>query len=98
MGSLLNSKSPGLDGLSYEVYVLLFPDMKEELLTVFNCILQRKRLMGSMGRGFIQLLPKVAGVPISCSITAPAPLYGGTEDPQVPLTPTAETASDPCPM
>ena len=61
--SLPTGKSPGLDGLSYEFYVAVFPIIKVVLLEVLQCILDQGDLTASMKKGVTRLLPKVDGVP-----------------------------------
>ena len=57
------NKSPGLDGLSYELYQETFQIIKEDLLEVFLCQLHRKRIIDSNREGVTRLAPKVDGVP-----------------------------------
>ena len=58
-----HNKSPGLDGLSYELYQKTFPIIKEDLLAVYRCQLSRKKLIKSNKEGVTRLAPKVEGVP-----------------------------------
>ena len=58
-----HNKSPGLDGLSYELYQKTFPIIKEDLLAVYRCQLNRKKLIKSNKEGVTRLAPKVEGVP-----------------------------------
>ena len=61
--SCAHNKSPGLDGLSYELYQETFSIIKEELLKVYQCQLERKRIIESNIEGVTRLGPKVDGVP-----------------------------------
>ena len=58
-----HNKSPGLDGLSYELYQETFPIIKEDLLEVYKCQLSRKRIIDSNTEGVTRLAPKVDGIP-----------------------------------
>ena len=58
-----NNKSPGLDGLCYELYKKTWPLIKDDLLSVFQCQLGRKRLLASNKEGVTRLCSKVEGVP-----------------------------------
>ena len=58
-----NNKSPGLDGLSYEFYKLTLNLIQDDLLAVFQCQLDRKRIVNSNKEGVTRLGPKVDGVP-----------------------------------
>ena len=58
-----HNKSPGLDGLSYELYQKTFPIIKEDLLAVYRCQLSRNKLIKSNKEGVTRLAPKVEGVP-----------------------------------
>ena len=58
-----NNKSPGLDGLSYELYKSTWSTIKHDLLRVFNCQLQKKSMICSNREGVTRLVPKVDGVP-----------------------------------
>ena len=49
--SCAHNKSPGLDGLGYELYQETFSIIKEDLLKVFQCQLERKRIIESIQRG-----------------------------------------------
>ena len=57
------NKSPGLDGLSYEFYQKTFQIIKEDLLEIYRCQLNRKLLIKSNKEGVTRLAPKVDGVP-----------------------------------
>ena len=58
-----NNMSPGLDGLSYEFYKVTLDLIQEELLEVFQCQLDRQRIVKSNKEGVTRLGPKVEGVP-----------------------------------
>ena len=58
-----HNKSPGLDGLSYELYQKTFPIIKEDFLAVYRCQLSRNKLIKSNKEGVTRLAPKVEGVP-----------------------------------
>ena len=63
VGECDHNKSPGLDGLCYEFYQETFPIIKNELLQVLQCQLDRKRIIESNKDGVTRLAPKVNGVP-----------------------------------
>ena len=63
VGGCDHNKSPGLDGLSYEFYQETFPIIKNDLLEVLQCQLDRTRLIESNKDGVTRLAPKVSGVP-----------------------------------
>ena len=58
-----NNRSPGLDGLSYEIYKTTFDLIQDELLEVFQCQLNRKKIVDSNTEGVTRLAPKVDGIP-----------------------------------
>jgi len=62
------SKSPGLDGLSYELYKAVLPLVGPSLLAAFNHMLARGELGPSLCAGVVRLLPKVAGVPTAAQL------------------------------
>jgi hypothetical protein len=57
------AKSPGLDGLSYELYKMCFHIIGPALLEAFNDMLAAVELPPAFCKGVVRLLPKVAGVP-----------------------------------
>ena len=57
------NKSPGLDGLTYEFYQATFDVIKNDLLSVFQCQLERRKIVDSNIEGVTRLGPKVDGVP-----------------------------------
>ena len=61
-------KSPGLDGLSYELYKATFTEVGPPLLDAFNAMLAEGLLTASLRRGAVRLLPKVAGVPMASQL------------------------------
>ena len=58
-----NNKSPGLDGISYEFYKVTMDLIENDLLQVFQCQLDRRRIVDSNTEGVTRLGPKVEGVP-----------------------------------
>ncbi len=56
------SKSPSLDGLSYEFYKATFPEVGPSLLAAFNAMLAEGLLPASFRQG-LRLIPQVRGVP-----------------------------------
>ena len=58
-----HNKSPGLDGLCYEFYQETFQIIKEDLLKVFQCQLNRRKLIDSNREGVTRLTPKVDTTP-----------------------------------
>ena len=63
LASCDRSKSPGSDGLTYEFYLKVEPLIGDQLIAIFNRILERERLPESMRQGTTVLIPKVTGVP-----------------------------------
>ncbi len=61
-------KSPGLDGLSYELYKATFQEVGPPLLDAFNAMLDEGILTASLRQGVVRLLPKVAGVPMASQL------------------------------
>ena len=61
-------KSPGLDGLSYELYKTTFTEVGPPLLDAFNAMLAEGILTASLRQGVVRLLPKVAGVPMASQL------------------------------
>ena len=57
-------RSPGLDGLPYELYRVMFPVLGETLREVFNLQLERGELIPSNKMGVTRLLNKVEGAPM----------------------------------
>ncbi len=57
------AKSPGLDGLSYELYKTIMPIIGQPLVAAFNDMLEAGILQPSLREGVVRLLPKVRGVP-----------------------------------
>ncbi len=53
-------KSPGLDGLSYELYKATFTEVGPPLLDAFNAMLAEGILTASLHQAAVLLLPKVA--------------------------------------
>ena len=58
-----NNKSPGLDGISYELYKTTWGIIKKDLVKVFQSQLNRGRLVASNKEGVTRLCPKVNGIP-----------------------------------
>ena len=58
-----NNKSPGLDGLPYELYKAVWPIIAKDFVNILQCQLDRKRLIDSDTVGATRLTSKVAGVP-----------------------------------
>ena len=52
-------KTPGIDGLPFELYKSVFPIIKEDYLDVHNCIWERERLTSSMRCSVTRLPPKI---------------------------------------
>ena len=62
--SLPKHKSPGIDGLPFEMYKSVFPIIKEDYLEIQNCIWERESLTSSMRCSVTRLPPKIKqGVP-----------------------------------
>jgi hypothetical protein len=61
-------KSPGLDGLSYELYKATFTEVGPPLLDAFNAMLAEGLLTASLWQGAVRPLPKVAGVPMASQL------------------------------
>ena len=62
------AKSPGLDGLSYELYKVMLPLVGPHLLSALNHMLATDSLTPSLRRGVVRLLPKVGGVPTASQL------------------------------
>ena len=61
---LPRNKTPGLDGLPFEVYKKILPIIKEDYLCFQNCIKERERLTGEMRKSVTRLVSKIKdGVP-----------------------------------
>ena len=58
-----HNKSPGLDGLCYEFYQETFSIIKNDLLQILQCQLDRTSIVESNKEGVTRLAPKVNGVP-----------------------------------
>ena len=58
-----NNKSPGLDGLSYEFYKVVWPIIGKDFVKIIQCQLDRLKLIDSDTVGATRLAPKVDGVP-----------------------------------
>ena len=58
-----NNKSPGLDGISYEFFKFSWDLIQQDLLKVFQCQLDRKRIVASNREGVTRLCPKTSSVP-----------------------------------
>ena len=52
-------KSPGIDGLAFELYTFIYPVIKEEYLAVQNCITERESLTDGMRKSVTRLVPKI---------------------------------------
>jgi hypothetical protein len=68
IASAAKSKSPGLDGLSYELYAAVIDLVGPGLLQAFNAMLRDGLLTPSFCRGVVRLLPKVAGTPTAAQL------------------------------
>ena len=62
------NKSPGLDGLSYEFYKRVLPQIGQSLLEALNAMLAAGLLQPSLRKGVVRLLPKVAGTPTASQL------------------------------
>jgi hypothetical protein len=58
-----NGRSPGLDGLPYELYKVVLPQVGPPLLDALNGMLEAGELEPSLRRGVVRLIPKKAGTP-----------------------------------
>ena len=56
-----SNKSPGLDGISYELYQQMWHIIGNDLLEVLNCQLKRKGLIESNNWLLLDWLPKWMG-------------------------------------
>ena len=56
--TMAHNKSPGLDGLLIDLYVVFYTRFKEILFDAISCIFKEKRLHSSAREGLITLLPK----------------------------------------
>ena len=56
--SFLNGKSPGPDGITIEFYKAMFSVIKDDLLCVYNCMLDQEFIPTKMKDGLIVLIPK----------------------------------------
>ncbi len=63
-----SSKTPGLDGLSYEFYKSTFGLVGPPLLDGLNAMLNGGLLSPSLWHGVVRLLPKVPGVTMSSQL------------------------------
>ncbi len=61
--NLPNNKSPGIDGLSNELFKKIFPIIKNLYLSIQNVMVERGEILSSMRRGVTRLVPKVRGIP-----------------------------------
>ena len=53
-----NKKTPGLDGLSKEFYIIFWRDLKQYIVSLYDTCFTQKQLNWSARRGLITLLPK----------------------------------------
>ena len=61
---LPRNKTPGLDGLPFEVYKKVFPIIKQDYLAFQNCITEREKLTNEMRKSVTRVTPKITeGVP-----------------------------------
>ena len=58
-----NNKSPGLDGLPYEFYKVVWSVIGQDFVMILQCQLDRLRLIDSDTVGATRLAPKVSGIP-----------------------------------
>ena len=58
-----SNRSPGLDGISYELYQQMWHILGKDMLEAMNCQLERKRLIDSNTLGATRLASKVDGIP-----------------------------------
>jgi hypothetical protein len=58
-----NGRSHGLDGLPYELYKVVLPQVGPPLLDALNGMLEAGELEPSLRRGVVRLIPKKAGTP-----------------------------------
>ena len=58
-----NNKSPGLDGLSYELYKTVLDVIQDDFLEVLQCQLNRRKIVDSNKEGVTRLASKVDGIP-----------------------------------
>ena len=63
VGKCDHNKSPGLDGLCYEFYQETFSIIKNELLQVLQCHLDKWSIIESNKHGVTRLVNKVDGIP-----------------------------------
>ena len=68
-----NGKSPGEDGLPKEIYAILWNVIGEDMLKVFQTVLDRRLLPESCTRGLTRLVPKVVP-PVVPEVTETRPL------------------------
>jgi hypothetical protein len=71
-GAAAASRSPGLDGLSYELYKKVLLVIGPQFLAALNEMLTADLLPPSFCRGVVRLIPKVPGTPTAaqfCPIT-----------------------------
>ena len=61
--NLPRNKTPGLDGIPFEVYKAIFPTIQEDYLLFQNCLIDREKLTGEMRKSVTRLTPKIQGVP-----------------------------------
>ena len=57
--SLPKHKTPGIDGLPFELYQSVFPIIQQDYLEVQNCIWERERITSSMRCSVTRLPPKI---------------------------------------